>query len=176
MENFLNTTLRNVAWFKQAHERGDLEMKPPFQRNPVWVTRQKSYLIDTILNKYPIPEIYMQEVTDENGSVRYIIIDGQQRIRSIIDFMNGSFSLDEKESPEFNGAYFEDLTSEQKKAFFKYNFVVRILPDINDAELRAIFQRLNKNVVALNKQELRQATYSGPFIRLMNNISDKNFN
>ena len=51
-----------------------------------------------------------------------------------------------------NGAYFEDLTSEQKKAFFKYNFVVRILPDINDAELRAIFQRLNKNVVALNKQ------------------------
>lgn len=173
MENFLNTTLRNVAWFKQAHERGDLEMKPPFQRNPVWVTRQKSYLIDTILNKYPIPEIYMQEVTDENGSVRYIIIDGQQRIRSIIDFMNGSFSLDEKESPEFNGAYFEDLASEQKKAFFKYNFVVRILPDINDAELRAIFQRLNKNVVALNKQELRQATYSGPFIRLMNNISDK---
>ena len=98
---------------------------------------------------------------------------GQQRIRSIIDFMSGTFSLDEKESPEFNGAYFEDLTTEQKKAFFKYNFVVRILPDINDAELRAIFQRLNKNVVALNKQELRQATYSGPFIRLMNNISDK---
>lgn len=173
MENFLNTTLRNVAWFKQAHERKELEMKPPFQRNPVWVTRQKSYLIDTILNKYPIPEIYMQEVTDENGNVRYIIIDGQQRIRSIIDFMSGNFPLDEKESPEFNGAYFDDLTPEQKKEFFKYNFVVRVLPDINEVELRAIFQRLNKNVVALNKQELRQATYSGTFIRLMNSISDK---
>lgn len=173
MENFLNTTLRNVAWFKQAHERKELEMKPPFQRNPVWVTRQKSYLIDTILNKYPIPEIYMQEVTDENGNARYIIIDGQQRIRSIIDFMSGNFPLDEKESPEFNGAYFDDLTPEQKKEFFKYNFVVRVLPDINEVELRAIFQRLNKNVVALNKQELRQATYSGTFIKLMNNISDK---
>ena len=44
MENFLNTTLRNIAWFKNAYERKELEMKPPFQRNPVWVTRQKSFL------------------------------------------------------------------------------------------------------------------------------------
>lgn len=173
MENFLNTTLRNVAWFKQAHERKELDMKPPFQRNPVWVTRQKSYLIDTILNRYPIPEIYMQETADESGNVKYIIIDGQQRIRSVLEFVDGKFSIDEKESPEFNGAYFDQLTANQKKAFFQYNFVVRILPDINDAELRAIFQRLNKNVVALNKQELRQASYSGEFIKLMNTISDK---
>lgn len=173
MENFLNTTLRNVAWFKQVYERKELEMKPPFQRNPVWVTRQKSYLIDTILNRYPIPEIYMQETADEHGHAKYIIIDGQQRIRSILEFMEGKFSIDEKESPDFHGADFDALTTEQKKAFFQYNFVVRILPDINDSELRAIFQRLNKNVVALNKQELRQATYSGPFIKLMNNISDK---
>ena len=173
MENFLNTTLRNIAWFKQAYEHKELDMKPPFQRNPVWVTRQKSYLIDTILNRYPIPEIYMQETADELGNVRYIIIDGQQRIRSVLDFIDGKFSMDEKESPDFHGTDFNGLSPEQKKAFFQYNFVVRILPDINDAELRAIFQRLNKNVVALNKQELRQATYSGPFIKLMNTISDK---
>lgn len=173
MENFLNTTLRNIAWFKQAYEHKELDMKPPFQRNPVWVTRQKSFLIDTILNKYPIPEIYMQETADELGNVKYIIVDGQQRIRSVLDFIDGKFSMDEKESPEFYGTNFEGLKSEQKKAFFQYNFVVRILPDVNDVELRAIFQRLNKNVVALNKQELRQATYSGSFIRLMNTISDK---
>lgn len=173
MENFLNTTLRNIAWFKQVYEHKELDMKPPFQRNPVWVTRQKSFLIDTILNKYPIPEIYMQETADEMGNARYIIIDGQQRIRSVLDFIDGKFSMDEKESPDFHGTDFDGLSTEQKKAFFQYNFVVRILPDVNDAEVRAIFQRLNKNVVALNKQELRQATYSGPFIRLMNSISDK---
>ena len=60
-----------------------------------------------------------------------------------------------------------------EKEFFQYNFVVRILPNINDGELRAIFQRLNKNVVALNKQELRQATYSGAFIKTMNALSDR---
>lgn len=173
MENFLNTTLRNIAWFKQVYEHKELEIKPPFQRNPVWVTRQKSYLIDTILNRYPIPEIYMQETADEMGNVRYIIIDGQQRIRSVLEFIEGKFSMDEKESPEFHGTDFDGLSTEQKKQFFQYNFVVRILPQVSDAELRAIFQRLNKNVVALNKQELRQATYSGPFIGLMNSISDK---
>lgn len=175
MQNFLNTTLRNIAWFKQVYELKELDMKPPFQRNPVWVTRQKSYLIDTILNRYPIPEIYMQEVANENGNVRYIIIDGQQRIRSVLDFIEGKFSIDERDSPDFNGAFFDQLSIEQKRAFYQYNFVVRILPDINDKELRAIFQRLNKNVVALNKQELRQATYSGTFIKLMNYISGKEY-
>lgn len=173
MENFLNTTLRNIAWFNQVRDNNELEVKPPFQRNPVWVNRQKSYLIDTILNKYPIPEIYMQETVDENGKAKYIIVDGQQRIRSVLDFISGLFSIDETDSPQFEGAYFKDLTAIQKKEFYQYNFVVRILPNISDKELRAIFQRLNKNVVALNKQELRQATYSGPFIKVMNQISDK---
>jgi hypothetical protein len=42
-KNYLNTTNRNTAWFKGAFDREELDMKPPFQRNPVWVTRQKSF-------------------------------------------------------------------------------------------------------------------------------------
>lgn len=175
MENYLNTTLRNISWFKAVNDRKELEVKPPFQRNPVWVNRQKSFLMDTILNQYPIPEIYMQETVDYNGVQRYIIVDGQQRIRSVLEFIQGDFCIDEKESPEFHGAYFSDLSEEQKKAFFQYNFVVRILPDIGDTQLRQIFKRLNQNVVALNSQELRQAVYSGPFIKLMNELSDLPF-
>lgn len=172
MENYLNTTLRNISWFKAANDRGELEVKPSFQRNPVWVNRQKSYLMDTILNKYPIPEIYMQETVDSNGNQHYVIVDGQQRIRSVLEFIQGGFNIDEKESPEFLGAYFADLSEEQRRAFFQYNFVVRILPDIGDSQLRQIFKRLNQNVVSLNNQELRQAVYSGPFIKLMNELSD----
>lgn len=175
MDSFLNTTLRNISWFKAANDRKELEVKPPFQRNPVWVNRQKSFLMDTILNKYPIPEIYMQETVDSKGNQHYIIVDGQQRIRSVLEFIQGSFNIDEKESPEFHGAYFADLSEEQKKAFFQYNFVVRILPDIGDTQLRQIFRRLNQNVVSLNGQELRQAVYSGPFIKLMNEFSDLPF-
>lgn len=173
MNTYLNTTLRNIAWFKKTNENGELDVKPPFQRNPVWVTRQKGYLIDTILNGFPIPEIYMQETIDGSGNSKYIIVDGQQRIRAILEFIEGKYSMDEKDSPNFSDMSFDDLSAEQKQEIFQYNFVVRILPPIPDVELREIFQRLNKNVVALNKQELRQATYWGPFIKTMNQLSNK---
>lgn len=173
MNSYLNTTLRNAAWFKKTNENGELDVKPPFQRNPVWVTRQKAYLIDTILKGFPIPEIYMQETIDENGDSKYIIVDGQQRIRSVLEFIEGKYSMDEKDSPDYADMTFDDLSAEQKQELFQYNFVVRILPPIPDIELREIFQRLNKNVVALNRQELRQSTYWGPFIKTMNLLSNK---
>ena len=174
-KNFLNTTIRNVAWLKGTYDRGELDMKPPFQRNPVWVARQKSFLIDTILNGYPIPEIYMQETVDEKGTGKYIIADGQQRTRAVLEYIEGEFCIDAKESPDLADLYFEDLSSDQKKIFYQYNFVIRLLPDVSDEELRSIFQRLNKNVVSLNRQELRQATYWGPFLKTMNLISDREY-
>jgi len=172
MRQYLNTTLRNILWFKHAHDAGDLDMKPPFQRNPVWVDKQKSFLIDTILSGYPIPEIYMQESVTEDGVAKYIIVDGQQRLRSILEFLEGAFAIDGKDSPSWADMTFDDLTGEDKKKFFQYDFVVRILPDMDDSQIRSIFQRLNRNVLALNKQELRQATYWGPFIQLMNKLTN----
>ncbi len=170
-KSFLNTTHRTIFWFKKAHDNEELEVKPPFQRNPVWVTRQKSYLIDSILNCYPIPEIYMQEFI-ANDDAKYIIVDGQQRIRAVLEFLQGEYEIDGKDSPDWADMKYDDLSSEEKKRILEYNFVVRVLPEMDDSEIRSIFQRLNKNVVALNKQELRQATYWGPFINLMKKISD----
>ncbi len=175
MSRFLNTTNRNVVWFKKANDAGELQMKPPFQRNPVWTWPQKSYLIDSILNGYPVPEIYMQEFVDENGNEQHIIIDGQQRTRTCLDFIEGKFSIKEDESPTWGGMAFDDLSGENKKKIFGYTFIVRILPEMSDDAIRGIFQRLNKNVVALNKQELRQATYWGPFINTMQELSNYSY-
>lgn len=175
MSKFLNQTTRTVVWFKKTNDSGDLQMKPPFQRNPVWTLPQKSYLIDSILNGYPIPEIYMQEFVDEDGNEQHIIIDGQQRTRACLDFIEGKFAIKEEESPTWGGMTFDDLPGEDKKKIFGYTFIVRILPEMSDEAIRGIFQRLNKNVVALNKQELRQATYWGPFIQTMQDISNFNY-
>lgn len=172
MSKFLNTTNRTIVWFKKANDNSDLQMKPPFQRNPVWIRPQKSYLIDSILNGYPIPEIYMQEFVDEDGNEQHVIIDGQQRIRSCLEFIEGGFSINANESPTWGNMKFDDLSPEDKKKVFGYTFIVRILPDMSDDDIRGIFQRLNKNVVALNAQELRQATYWGPFISTMQEISN----
>ncbi|RIV21507.1 DUF262 domain-containing protein [Fibrisoma montanum] len=172
MSSFIQTTHKNVAEFKNAFENGELDMKPPFQRNPVWTLKQKSYLIDTILNDFPIPEIYMQELVDENGIKKSIVVDGQQRITACLEFLTNQFALDPKDSPAFANLTFDDLTVEQKKKIYSYRFLVRLLPAIGDSELREIFRRLNINNVALNPQELRQATYWGPFIETMNELAD----
>ena len=98
-------------------------------------------------------------------------MDGQQRIRAIIGFLEGAFDLD-AESPVAPGTSFEDLSAAHKKKIFEYSFVIRLLPEMPDEELRAIFQRINKNTVTLNAQELRHATYWGPFIQTMEEISN----
>lgn len=171
MADFLQTTHRDIAWFKQADELDQLEMRPPFQRNLVWTKKQKSFLIDSILNGYPIPELYMQDLVSADGVKQYIVVDGQQRITSCLQYINGDFEIDEKDSPTLGGLTFDDLSSEQKKKLYSYQFLVRLLPQISDIELREIFQRLNRNNVILNPQELRQATYWGRFINLMNKLA-----
>ena len=171
MATYLKNAPRSILWFKQVHDREELDMKPPFQRNPVWTPKQKSYLIDSILNEYPVPEIYMQEIVTDKGEVKYVVVDGQQRIRACLEFLNNEFELDEKDSPQWGGLFFEELKAEEKKRIYEYDFIARYLPDIPDNELRAIFQRLNRNNVVLNPQELRQATYWGPFIQTMNELA-----
>lgn len=175
MSKFLSTSLKNIAWFNDMNKAGKIEIKPPFQRNPVWTEKQKSYLIDSVLNGYPIPELYIQEVVDEEGNSNYIIVDGQQRMRSVFDFLDDKFGLNRDDSPQFYGAHFKDLTPDQKRTFFGYNFVVRTLPEMEDSDIREIFKRLNRNVVSLNTQELRKAVYSGPFIQLVSDLSERDF-
>jgi hypothetical protein len=67
---------------------------------------------------------------------------------------------------------FDDLSEDERKRIYNYNFVVRVLPELPETELRAIFSRLNRNVVALNRQELRHATYWGEFIQSVEHIAD----
>lgn len=175
MINYLNTTTYNITWFKKTNDANELQMSPPFQRKPVWTERQKSYLIDSILNGYPIPEIYIQEKITEDGATQYVIVDGQQRIRSVLEYISGAFTIADGESENWEGMKFDDLSGETKIKFFAYKFVVRCLPEMTDEEVRSIFQRINKNNVKLNEQELRQSTYSGAFINSMNRISDKSY-
>lgn len=89
-----------------------------------------------------------------------MVVDGQQRIRAVLDFIEGLFALT---GDDIRGRWkdlkFDDLHGDDKKTFFAYKFVVRILPPSSEEEIRKIFSRLNRNVVALNEQELRNATY-----------------
>lgn len=175
MKDYLNSTTYNIAWFKKLNEDGLLEMSPPFQRNPVWTVKQKSYLIDSVLRGYPIPEIYLQENITAEGKSTFVVVDGQQRIRAVLSYIAGDYDLEETETTKWANMKFSDLTEADKKNYYAYKFVIRLLPEIDEDEIRGIFQRINKNNVALNPQELRQSTYSGDFLKVVNNISDKEY-
>ena len=173
MANQIQLTTRDIAWFNHVHKQEQLHMKPPFQRNLVWTSKQKSFLIDSILNSYPVPELYMQELVNEHGEKTYVVVDGQQRITACLEFIQNQFQVNGKDSPSYADMTFDELTIEQKKLVFNYTFVVRLLPEMSDKELREIFSRLNRNNVILNPQELRQATYWGEFIQTMNSIAEE---
>ncbi len=158
-------------------------MKPPYQRKPVWVARQKSTLIQSILLGLPVPEVYVQETTSVEGSNDYAVVDGQQRVRTILQFIGVEEDPDEAEHNKFaldklpaDADYFnvkiDGLEESERKAFFQYKLAVRVLETESDEDVRDMFRRLNKFLTPLNAQELRNATYTGPFIKLVHELAD----
>lgn len=175
MTDYLKTTHHTIAWLKSRFDNDELDLAPVFQRNPVWTESQKAFLMDSVIKGMPIPEIYMQEIVNEDGTELHVVIDGQQRMRACLEFLEGEFPLSSTKTPEFPDMFFEELPAELRKKIFAYTFLVRVLPDMPRDEVRAIFARLNRNVVALNAQELRHATYWGPFIRQMESLAEDEF-
>lgn len=173
-QTFLETTTQTVSWFRGRLRDRELQLKPLFQRNPVWSGPQKSYLIDSILRGYPVPEVYIQTTEDAEGGEQHVVVDGQQRIRSCLEFIDNKFPLSEPNA-NWDGSFFEDLTSAEKKRIRQYKFAVRVLPELEESLLREIFGRLNRNNMALNKQELRNATYWGAFIGTMQELASMSF-
>lgn len=171
MPDFTETTRRTPAWIKRAIDDDLLEVKPPYQRNLVWLDPQKSSLIDTILHGYPVPELYMQDIVGGDGTEKHFVVDGQQRIRACMEFIEGQFELDASESPSYAELTFDDLAEEDKKKIWGYPFLVRLMPDVPEEEMRDIFKRINRYNMALNKQELRHATYWGEFISSMEDLA-----
>jgi len=179
-------TNQNVAWFRDRFNEGLLDLKPPFQRKPVWAVKQKQFLIESVLLGLPIPELYLQNELDEDERVHFYVVDGQQRIRALLQFLgvdtteseqeDNRFVLDKLESnSSFRGKSYKDLTKAEQTSLLTYQFAVRQLEGATDDNVRDIFKRFNKYVTKLNDQEMRNATYIGPFIQLANKLADNEY-
>jgi hypothetical protein len=166
-----DVSLQTIAWLNGRRNDHTLEISPKFQRRPVWLSQERSQLLATILDRLPFPEIYIHHQTNiEDGTERHIVVDGQQRVTSILKFIDGEVTLPD-EAP-WNGRAFADLSSDQKDEFWQYKIVVRGLSQTNDAEIRELFTKLNTNNIALNDQELRNARHKGRFKQLAERLAD----
>lgn len=92
-----------------------------------------------------------------------MVIDGQQRLRAIFDFLEDRFRLTESQDPRFRGKKFSELASEFQQIIYNYDLVVAELSGYADADIKDMFVRINKYVVKLSPQELRHAQGEGKF-------------
>lgn len=171
---------KTVAEFRTMNNSGQLVLRPEYQRQAVWPDRAKVSLMETILLGYPIPEIYLSYETTADGDQTASVVDGQQRLTALLDFLDNKYSLDELENDDlrsmFDGAYFRDLPDEVRKTFFQYRFPIRRLSNLEDEFVRAVFARVNRVNMVLTPQELRNALLPGPFNEFLKDCTSHNIN
>src|SRR6266487_1984121 len=130
---------------------------PPFQRGFVWTQVQASKLIESFLVGLPVPAIFLYT---ERGSERSLVVDGQQRLRTIFYFMNGVFG------EENNGPAGIRLRNSVLRAF-----IIRQLNPADDTSVFHIFERLNTGGTLLHNQEVRNAICTGRFNDLLHELN-----
>lgn len=161
MKNF-DTRTYNISDFIEWNENGLLELSPEFQRRYVWTEKAKSYLIDTIVRGKPIPKLLLSQKLQGKKNIR-VVVDGQQRLRTILGFYNGDFKISRVHNEEFGGYTYDDLPEKVQNEFLQYELGVDLLFDMPYEEILDIFARINSYTVKLKTQEIYNARYVGYF-------------
>lgn len=150
--------------FYEWHQRKELSLQPKFQRRPSWTKKARSYLIDTILKVLPVPKLFLRENTDlKNRTTVREVVDGQQRLRAVLDFIEGRLVVSKNHNKLYANLKFNELPADVQKDFLSYRFSVDLLEGATDADVLMIFSRLNSYTLTLNAQEKLNAEFSGPF-------------
>jgi hypothetical protein len=177
---------RSLRWW-YTHRR-EIDFDPPYQRKgKIWSTADKAYLIDSILNGYDVPKIYMADFTISNTRLNqellpYAIIDGRQRFEAIYDFFEDRIGLNEDFSADFDpsltlgGLRYSDLRNsypEVLERFEEFNLHVMSVITDDDAKINELFVRLNRSK-PLTGAEIRNAM-SGAVPRAIRTITNHAF-
>jgi len=165
---------RTIFELSHQNKRGRLKLDPEFQRYYIWDDNTASRLIESVFLEIPIPVVYLAE--DEDS--RYSVIDGQQRLRSLIRFLDNDLELQGLQvCRELNGKKYQNLGSELQNKFENYTIrVIEIRKHSHSAVKFEIFERLNRGSFKLTDQELRNCIYRGRYNSLLKELSeDKDF-
>ncbi|MGH7048118.1 MAG: DUF262 domain-containing protein [Stellaceae bacterium] len=142
---------------------------PEMQREYVWDNGKASRLIESLILNIPIPVVYFSE----NQEAKYEIVDGHQRVRSIVRYLNNEFALSGiAVLREYKGLRFHQLP-EREQRFLRMRTLraILILVDSHPNMRFEIYERLNTGAILLNAQELRNSIYRGPFNDLLHSLA-----
>ena len=183
----LSWTVANIE--KMHDEKKVLSFDHPIQRkSEQWSDTQKSLLIHSMLANYPVPNIYVlredsQELDEKNKPVfNYFVMDGKQRLTSVLSYIWGEFPLDENipaiiiEDVEYQiaGKYFCDLDEPVQYEIKRYKFDIIAFEECSNREIEEIFFRLN-NSTPLTKSQVAKAKVGVEIAELINELLTSKF-
>ena len=156
-----------ISTLRDKHERGQIDLQPHYQREYVWDMKPElpSRLIESLLLQIPIPPIYFGKMSGG----RMEVIDGQQRLTTLIKFVRNEFQLKKLERiGSINGKFFRDLSEEEQEQVLDAPIRSIVIDAGTNQNLRyEVFERLNRGSMALNEQEIRNCAYRGAFCDLL---------
>ena len=158
-------------------DNGDIVV-PSFQRQYVWELSQASRFIESLLLGLPVPGIFLSK---EPETQKLLVIDGQQRLKSLQNFYGGRFK-DKKFAlrnvqKKFEGQTYKELSEEDKRiladSILHATIVRQDEPEDGQSSIYRIFERLNTGGTQLQPQEIRASIYRGKFNDLLNELAQE---
>jgi phage baseplate assembly protein W len=155
-----------------VRERKWINLRPEYQRRLVWDDAKRSLFIESLLLNVPVPAVFLFEW----DLSRYEVMDGQQRINSVVDFYSDRFPLKGlKRWEELNGKTYSKLPELLKRGLDRRRITATVLllegsksDDASKKDIRKlVFERLNTGGLQLNPQEIRNCLYGGRFNELL---------
>lgn len=142
----------------QFYEDNKFDLNPPYQRNEIWPVKTKQLLIESIKKNYPIPNIFLFQKNNV-----FEVVDGQQRVRSIMGYHKKLFK-------DLSKQYFDENNSSN---FLKYKLAVVMIDEILENEsIEDYYALVNSAGLKINRPELLKAKYYDTrFLTLLDNIS-----
>lgn len=164
-------------------KRGDIFI-PDFQRDYVWKIPEASRFIESLLLGLPVPGVFLAKEPESN---KLLVIDGQQRLKTLEFFYKGLFNPQPEEKThrvfaltkvqsKFEGLTYDKLDERDRlkldNSIIHATVVKQDSPEDDDTSIYHIFERLNNAGRRLYPQEIRTALYRGPFIDLIKQLND----
>jgi hypothetical protein len=168
--------------------RSAIEERPPYQReSAVWSLDKQQLFIDSLLNGYDVPKIYLHDLRGQQPTKVYTIVDGKQRLTTIWSFLDdelplaSDFRVEADELPELplsaarpvGGQRFSELDQPWRDLFLRTYLSVVLIQHATEEDIEALFARLN-NGEPLNAAEKRNAM-GGDAVRLVRAIAGRPF-
>jgi len=188
---------KTIAELREMFKNKQIELDPPYQRKAAWKSKQRRLLLSSLFNGIPIPAlIFNKHFRDENANDVYYVLDGKQRLETILHFIGKIKIKDEDELwVEFKDPrtdkrvhlYFDELGSKKVnkeyedilKNFWQYPIpIIEYEGDLSDifgrnVSSKEVFVRINSTGSPLKKHEIRHALWAGPFFVLGSELETK---